>query len=261
MDNQDKIAALERDYAAQAAGILVLMKQLDAAIARASTAERECERLRGEAKETAHLLTDRREWQQVATRNCEENATLRAECERLRGMIAERDDVIAKLTEQIDRDALARHGADDEKMERIDELSAKLERYEGARDKLMMDEPSNFSSVRAKLERFNSFTPTSKNINALPDSLRQYIADLEARCDPAGEVRELSIARDITRAMEAKLERFEGAVEVHLVRSTECNGGYMINADETLASEYEKLTGRDLSRLRVLIIADEGSMR
>ena len=220
-----------------------------------------------------------REWKQVAMKNSarlgaahrgysaammeEERLKRKAEreCERLREMVADRDNVIAKLTEQIDRDALARHGADDEKMERIDELRATLERFEGARDKLMMDEPSNFSSVRAKLERFNSFTPTSQNINALPDSLRQYITDLEARCNPAGEVRELSIACDIIRVMEAKLERFEGAVEVHLVRSTECNGGYMINADETLASEYEKLAERDLSRLRVLIIADEGSMR
>ena len=101
-------------------------------------------------RENERLRLWMREWKQVAMKNSarlgaahrgysaammeEERLKRKAEreCERLREMVADRDNVIAKLTEQIDRDALARHGADDEKMERIDELSAKLERYEGA---------------------------------------------------------------------------------------------------------------------------------
>ena len=41
------------------------------------------------------------------------------------------------------------------------------------------------------------FSPTAEQINALPDGLRTYIHALETRCDPAGEVRELVVARDI----------------------------------------------------------------
>jgi hypothetical protein len=36
----------------------------------------------------------------------------------------------------------------------------------------------------------DDWLPTSKNINALPDPLRQFIHDLETLCDPAGIVRE-----------------------------------------------------------------------
>ena len=48
-----------------------------------------------------------------------------------------------------------------------------------------------------------SWTPTAENINALPESLRLYIADLETNADPAGTVRDLTIARDTIRALEA----------------------------------------------------------
>jgi hypothetical protein len=35
------------------------------------------------------------------------------------------------------------------------------------------------------------WTPTADNINALPEPLRRYIHDLEAVCDPAGDVQKL----------------------------------------------------------------------
>lgn len=50
------------------------------------------------------------------------------------------------------------------------------------------------------------WTPTAENVNALPKSIRQYIHDIEARCDPAGDIRELTIARDTIRQLEAALE-------------------------------------------------------
>jgi hypothetical protein len=46
------------------------------------------------------------------------------------------------------------------------------------------------------------WTPTAKNVNALPEPVRQYIHDLETNADPAGTVRELTIARDTIRSLE-----------------------------------------------------------
>jgi CII-binding regulator of phage lambda lysogenization HflD len=51
--------------------------------------------------------------------------------------------------------------------------------------------------------------PTAENINALPESLRVYIHALETDCDPAGTIRELVIARDALKAMEARVAELE----------------------------------------------------
>jgi len=40
------------------------------------------------------------------------------------------------------------------------------------------------------------WTPTPKNINALPDAVRQYIHALSANCDPAGMVAENTLLKD-----------------------------------------------------------------
>lgn len=54
--------------------------------------------------------------------------------------------------------------------------------------------------LRASVETFfDDWLPTAENINALPERIRKYIHDLETRCDPAGEVRELTIARDAVK--------------------------------------------------------------
>jgi hypothetical protein len=42
----------------------------------------------------------------------------------------------------------------------------------------------------------DEWLPTAENINALPEPLRRYVHDLESRCDPAGELRELVLLRD-----------------------------------------------------------------
>lgn len=55
----------------------------------------------------------------------------------------------------------------------------------------------------AQTEPAPDWTPTTENINALPEPVRRYIAELETNCDPAGTVRDLSIARDTIRALEA----------------------------------------------------------
>jgi hypothetical protein len=60
------------------------------------------------------------------------------------------------------------------------------------------------------LERyFDGWLPTAENINRLPWPLRKYIHDLETRTDIAGDIRELTIARDIIRQLETRLLQLE----------------------------------------------------
>lgn len=47
------------------------------------------------------------------------------------------------------------------------------------------------------------WTPTAENINALPEPVRKFVHELAPNCDPAGTVRDLTIARDTIRALEA----------------------------------------------------------
>lgn len=50
---------------------------------------------------------------------------------------------------------------------------------------------------------------TAAEINALPEPVRRYIHDLEARCDPAGEVRELRTTQDENAQLRAKIAQLQ----------------------------------------------------
>lgn len=52
------------------------------------------------------------------------------------------------------------------------------------------------------MEFAGGWLPTAENVNALPDPVRQYVHDLETRCDPAGDVRELAVCRAIVESQE-----------------------------------------------------------
>jgi hypothetical protein len=59
----------------------------------------------------------------------------------------------------------------------------------------------------AKLEaHFANWTPTSENINALPDPIRKYIHDLHTNCDPAGMVRENVLLREEVKRLAALVQ-------------------------------------------------------
>lgn len=51
-----------------------------------------------------------------------------------------------------------------------------------------------------------AFSPTAAGINALPDSLRKFIHDLETRCDPAGDIQQIAALKDQRDALLAKLD-------------------------------------------------------
>ena len=45
----------------------------------------------------------------------------------------------------------------------------------------------------------------AQEINALPDPLRQYIHDLETRCDPAGDIQTIASLREQIGALEEQI--------------------------------------------------------
>ena len=50
-------------------------------------------------------------------------------------------------------------------------------------------------------------TTLSQKINALPDWLRQYIHDIETKCDPAGDIRTITELRDTIRVFQVLKSR------------------------------------------------------
>ena len=59
--------------------------------------------------------------------------------------------------------------------------------------------------------------PTAENINALPDPVRKYIHDLETNADPAGIIRENTIARDTVQSFEAWVNDLQAGCYINCV--------------------------------------------
>ena len=56
------------------------------------------------------------------------------------------------------------------------------------------------------MEDFKDWKPTPDNINSLPEPIRQYIADLETMCDPAGIIAENTLLRDQIKGLFIKID-------------------------------------------------------
>ena len=67
--------------------------------------------------------------------------------------------------------------------------------------------------LEAENKRLMEFTPTTQNINALPEKLRSYIHALSTRCDPAGEVQELVCLRENVKALEVQLANIKDYIK------------------------------------------------
>lgn len=61
----------------------------------------------------------------------------------------------------------------------------------------------------ARVADLENFVPTLEAVNRLPTGIRQYVHDLQTRCDPSGDVQELTLARDTCRALELRVEELE----------------------------------------------------
>lgn len=57
------------------------------------------------------------------------------------------------------------------------------------------------------------WTPTKEHINTLPEPIRSYIMQLETKCDPAGDLREAVLSRDIIKQLQSRLTAAEARVK------------------------------------------------
>jgi hypothetical protein len=65
-----------------------------------------------------------------------------------------------------------------------------------------------------KPSRTASIYPTVDEINALPQKFRQYIHDLETRCDKSGDVQTIALLREDRDALERRVEELEAQIEL-----------------------------------------------
>jgi hypothetical protein len=55
--------------------------------------------------------------------------------------------------------------------------------------------------------------PLTEEINALPDKFRQYIHDLETRCDKSGDVQTIALLREDRDALQKRVEEPEAEID------------------------------------------------
>lgn len=80
--------------------------------------------------------------------------------------------------------------------------------------------------IRSLVEKMpticKGWLPTIENINALPEPVRNYIADMQTNADPPSMVADNIIMRDTIKALEKKLEEKAGDL-AELLRSDDGN--------------------------------------
>src|ERR1700689_4982206 len=63
-------------------------------------------------------------------------------------------------------------------------------------------------------KRSASIYPTVDEINALPEKFRQYIHDLENRCDKSGDVQTIALLREDRDAWQRRVEELEARIDL-----------------------------------------------
>jgi hypothetical protein len=66
-----------------------------------------------------------------------------------------------------------------------------------------------FEAITVRLAALESFSPTSDQINALPERLRLFIANIETVADPACLVRDTTVQRDTAEALALRVRELE----------------------------------------------------
>jgi chromosome segregation ATPase len=64
-----------------------------------------------------------------------------------------------------------------------------------------------------KHERTASIYPSPDEINAMPEKFRQYIHDLETRCDKSGDVQTIALLREDRDALQKRVEELEAEID------------------------------------------------
>jgi hypothetical protein len=65
-----------------------------------------------------------------------------------------------------------------------------------------------------KPSRTASIYPPVDEINALPEKFRQYIHDLETRCDKSGDVQTIALLREDRDALQQRVEELEAQIKL-----------------------------------------------
>ena len=65
-----------------------------------------------------------------------------------------------------------------------------------------------------KPSRTATIYPTVDEINALPQKFRQYIHDLETRCDKSGDVQTIALLREDRDALQRRVEELEAQIKL-----------------------------------------------
>jgi hypothetical protein len=66
-----------------------------------------------------------------------------------------------------------------------------------------------FEAITVRLAALESFSPTSEQINALPERLRLFIANVETVADPACLARDAAVQRDTAEALALRVRELE----------------------------------------------------
>lgn len=72
-------------------------------------------------------------------------------------------------------------------------------------------------------ERFRGWTPTPENVNRLPEPLRQYIHDIETKCDPAGDAQQILLLKDTVNGQVVRIKELENACDIFEKNSNEAS--------------------------------------
>ena len=86
------------------------------------------------------------------------------------------------------------------------ELMDLFRRGKEEHDELPLHTAINIVHFMQKPEIKKGWLPTAENINALPEPVRNYIADMQTNADPPSMVADNIILRDTVKALEKKLE-------------------------------------------------------
>ena len=122
---------------------------------------------------------------------------------RRQGMLPYFDDLIAAADyiEERNRIIVLKEASYSEAMSRVHQLESRDQVKCLQCGKTFTDHPALVCSECVRPGVSPGWVPTPENVNALPEPLRRYVMHLETVCDPAGDLRELVIARDTIAAL------------------------------------------------------------
>jgi hypothetical protein len=102
------------------------------------------------------------------------------------------------------------HAAEDKPMPMVEKLPQRVGLDRGAKGTIGSLGADAMAQTGAK--RTAPCYPSPDEINALPETFRRYIHDLETRCDKSGDVQTIALLREDRDALQKRVEELEAQV-------------------------------------------------